>query len=380
MFFRKPLQSQPQTRPKPNLPPLSSLQGLLKQDTPKTRREEVKIDNKMTALPRIKAINENIKSPNTSKTPSCLSSALIIKSITHMSLSENKIMTRFKEIRLTSQVTATHNSMTQKEKNAAPIGNKAAFTPSSKPKNSSHNELKDHKKVAPAEQSKIIELEPCIAQVSVRNEPSGQVRRFDDAQELYGFANSLLGCRITRLRIFYSISGLGLMANDIQITYKNVATGEIFEIKGSKGDFNSFSSSTITLADGEFIEYAETANGQYLKVRTNKGKINFVGHLGKSTPDVFAIGDNVVVGAYGSGYGVSGLGFYIAPRSEVSYHWRRPYILMKAWLAKNKEIIDQLEQDRQEGKMKQLSLAAQTFFIVATLMDKQTYRYILKYI
>ena len=51
---------------------------------------------------------------------------------------------------------------------------------------------------------------------------------------------------------------------------------------------------------------------------------------------------------------------------------------MKAWLAKNKDIRDQLEKDRQEGKMKQLSLAAQAFFIVATLMDQQTHTYILK--
>ena len=374
MLSKKLLQSQPQTRPKLSQSSLSSLQGPLKQDKLKTRVEEVKTNSKVTTSPKIKTANNDINSANTSKASLRPSSALKIKPVIQI-----KTATRLKEIRPTPQVSTTHKSIVQKEKKVMSTSNKVALIPSSKPKSSFHNKLEDQKKVVPAEPVKRIELEPCIRQVSLRGEPPGRVRRFDDAQELYGFAGSLLDCRIISFGIHYCLCGFGLMADDIQITYKNVVTGQTFQTKERKDGLLPFGYPTITLEKGEFIEYAETAFGQYLKVRTDKGKETFVGNCDESTPSVFSIGDNVVIGAYSSGSGISGLGFYVAPRSELKY-WRRPYILMKAWLAKNKDICDQLEQDRQEGKMKQLSLAAQAFFIVTTLMDKQIYRYILKYI
>ena len=351
MLSKKLFQFQPLTQPKPNQYSPSSLQGLLRQNKPKIKLEEIKINSKVTVSPKTKRTNDDTKSPSSSKTPSCPLPALIIKPITHIPLSQNK----------------------------------PALVPSSKPKISSRHKLKNQKKVVPAKPPNRIELEPCIAQVyTYRYESNEQITGvrdgvFDDATELYGFANSLLDCRIISFRIHYGGCGFGLMANDIQITYKNIVTGQTFQTKERKGGFNPLGYSTITLADGEFIVHAETANGQYLKVRTDKGNYKFVGGPDESTPSVFAIGDNVVVGAYSSGYGISGLGFYIAPRSELKY-WRRPYILMKTWLAKNKDIRDQLEQERQEGKMQQLSLAAQAFFITATLMDGQIYKHILKYI
>ena len=381
MLAQKPIQPGPRTQPKPQPSSSSSLHGLPKQDKPKTRLEEIKTGNKVVTSTRIKTLNGDAKSSNIPKTPFDLSCALIIKSVTHLPPLPIKIKTTPREIRLNSQVSPAYKSVGQKDKKVSFTGNKGTKLPSLKLKGSLPNEQKDQEKVLPVEPPKRIELESCIKQVSIINELPGGTRRFDDAKELYGFADSLLDCHIINFCIHYRTSPrFGFVANDIQITYKNVVTGQTYQTKEGKVDFNPFICSRLILANGEFIKYVEVANGRYLKVRTNKGRTDFVGNPGETTPSVFDIGDNAVVGAYSSGDGISGLGFYIAPKNEVKYYGRRPYILMKVWLAKNKDVRDQLEKDRQEGKMKQLSLAAQAFFIVATLIDWQTYTYILKYI
>ena len=270
--------------------------------------------------------------------------------------------------------------MVPKDKKVSLTGNKGTKSPSLKSKGSLPSEQKDQEKVISVELPKRIILESYIKQIFITDEPPGRARRFDDAQELSGFADSLLDCRIINFRIYHRTSRFGLMVNDIQITYKNVVTGQIYQTREGKVDLDPFVCSRLILAHGESIKYVEITNDQYLQVCTDKGYTSSVGHPGETKPDVFAIGDNnVVIGAYGLGDGIRGLGFYVVPKRELRY-WRKPYILMKAWLARNKDVRDQLEKDRQEGKMMQLSLAAQAFFIVATLMDWQTYKYILKYI
>ena len=224
-----------------------------------------------------------------------------------------EIKTRPREIRLNSQVSPTYISVVQKDKKISFTGNKGTLLPSLKPTSSVPSERKNQGKMVPVELPKRIELESCIKQVSIKDEPLEGTKRFDDAQELYGFADSLLDYCIIGFRMHYHVGGFGFMAHDIQI----MLTGQIFQRKERKGAFNLSSCSRLILVHGEFIKYTKIGNGQYLQVRTEKEDFSFVRDPGETSPSIFPIGDDVAVSVYSSGYSISGLRFYIAPRNEV---------------------------------------------------------------
>jgi len=193
----------------------------------------------------------------------------------------------------------------------------------------------------------------CIEKSPQLGAQHGDTKKFDDLDELKNFASSPLECRIIKIRLYHgSLMPTGVV-NGIQLVYKNLDNGKVYETTKRFGTHQFIGDTVFELSPEELIVNAKVRSGQivdYLEFQTNLNRIIAKGGRGGSERP-YPFNGKVVVGMHG-GYGghLHNIGFYLAPREELNYWKKRPYILIKKKLEQNKDILYQYVSDLQEGK------------------------------
>jgi len=221
-------------------------------------------------------------------------------------------------------------------------------------------------------------LNACIEKSSYLGAQHRDTKMFDDLDELRNFASSLLECRIISIRLYHgSLMPTGVV-NGIQLVYKNLDNGKIYETTKRFGTHQFIGDTIYELFPEEFLIDVKVRSGDvidYLGFQTSRNRlIAKGGKTGSERP--FSFNGKVVVGMHG-GYGghLHNIGFYLAPKEEVKYWKRRPYILIKKKLEQNKDALDKFIRENQSKKD-----LAEIAFALLLLQDNQTFRLIMSFI
>jgi len=227
-----------------------------------------------------------------------------------------------------------------------------------------------------------MKLDSCIQKSPALGAHHGDTKSFDDLQELKDFATSLMECRIIKIRLYHgSLMPTGVV-NGIQLVYQSLDSGKIYETTKRYGTHQFIGDTVYELGPEEFIEYIKVRSGgviDYLEFGTSKNRIIAKG--GKGGGDrPYSLEGKVVVGTFG-GYGghLHNIGLYVAPKEQVKYWSKRPYILLKEKLEKNKDVLSQYIGDAQKQKNKKKDLAELAFALL-TFQGDQTFRFIISFI
>jgi len=196
-------------------------------------------------------------------------------------------------------------------------------------------------------------------------------KAFNDLNEIQNFAKSLLQCRIIKIRLWYGNHMPGGVVNGIQLTYKNLDNGKIYETSKRYGDHQLQGYMDYDLEDDEYITKVDVRSGgivDQLTFYTNKDRMIRKGGPGGDFAECNVEG-KVIVGTHG-GFGghLHNIGFYLASVHDFQYWRRKPYVEMRAWFKKNKNIKTKMDDnfrgEMESRKRKKGSLAEYAFFIL----------------
>ena len=200
-------------------------------------------------------------------------------------------------------------------------------------------------------------------------------RSFDDMEELKGFAQTLLQCRIIGIRFWYGSYSPTMVINGIQVTYKNLDNWKVFKTTERYSyQLLQHGYHDIKFGPNELIQDVKARTGQavdQLNFFTNKKRIISKGGKGGDINPFTVDEGRVIIGTYGAtGACLQHIGFYTAPLREVRYWQKRSYILMKASVRKNKAIQDQIKKKVKDGLVARDVLAEATFVLLVSKGDQ----------
>jgi len=228
-----------------------------------------------------------------------------------------------------------------------------------------------------------MKLDSCIEKSPALGNHHRDTKNFDDFEELKDFAISLMECRIIKIRLYYgSLMPTGVV-NGIQLVYQNLDSGKVHETTKRYGNHQFIGDTVYELGPEEFIENIKVRSGgviDYLELGTTKNRIIAKGGKGGGSDRPYSFKGRIVVGTHG-GYGghLHNIGFYVAPKEQVKYWSKRPYILLKEKLEKNKDTLCQYISDAQKQNTKKKDLAELAFALLMFQGD-QTFRFIMSFV
>ncbi len=189
-----------------------------------------------------------------------------------------------------------------------------------------------------------------IEKLSKYGPTHGDTRVFDDKELLKDLSNY----KLAKIRYWYGHLVPSGVVNGLKLTFKNLSTGKLVETESRYGNHQLSGNQDIELYDDEYILEVEIGAGQVIDgliFKTTRGRTFKLGGNGGNRNKI-DMNNQFVVGTYGGWGGhLHNFGLYVAPIEDIFYAKRRPYLLLKHSLLKNKDLLSQIKNDLSEHKI-----------------------------